>query len=291
MRGETPTVRSVAGQDHPRPDCNSVPVSIPGDSPCEPAFASIDPISSLMSTNSVFSSTTSTIRRDARRGCRSAAFPKDREGDLRLGHPLVKVGEHASHDLMHRGVPSADESAEVATLPAHDRVESGIEGGGHPSDRAEGHSLEPTALDAPTIDRDTPLWQRGLPAARLCGHGSIASRIPGGWRSPGENPRHDPATTGPNGHVYIVSAARTPIGKFGGALEHGPGRSSSAASRSGPPSSGPGWTPRPPDRRGPHGPGPAGRRRPGAGTAGRAQGRPARTAHPPRRSTGSAARA
>jgi acetyl-CoA acetyltransferase len=23
---------------------------------------------------------------------------------------------------------------------------------------------------------------------------------------------------GPNGHVYIVSAARTPIGKFGGAL-------------------------------------------------------------------------
>src|SRR6188474_3880715 len=26
------------------------------------------------------------------------------------------------------------------------------------------------------------------------------------------------ANTGPNGHVYIVSAARTPIGKFGGAL-------------------------------------------------------------------------
>ena len=25
-------------------------------------------------------------------------------------------------------------------------------------------------------------------------------------------------TPGPNGHVYIVSAARTPIGKFGGAL-------------------------------------------------------------------------
>ena len=25
-------------------------------------------------------------------------------------------------------------------------------------------------------------------------------------------------TTGPNGHVYLVSAARTPIGKFGGAL-------------------------------------------------------------------------
>ncbi|MGH7734309.1 MAG: acetyl-CoA C-acetyltransferase, partial [Gemmatimonadales bacterium] len=27
-----------------------------------------------------------------------------------------------------------------------------------------------------------------------------------------------PPNPGPNGHVYIVSAARTPIGKFGGAL-------------------------------------------------------------------------
>ena len=27
---------------------------------------------------------------------------------------------------------------------------------------------------------------------------------------------HDDTTAGPNGHVYIVSAARTPIGKFGG---------------------------------------------------------------------------
>ena len=27
-----------------------------------------------------------------------------------------------------------------------------------------------------------------------------------------------PQNAGPNGHVYIVSAARTPIGKFGGAL-------------------------------------------------------------------------
>ena len=25
-------------------------------------------------------------------------------------------------------------------------------------------------------------------------------------------------SSGPNGHVYLVSAARTPIGKFGGAL-------------------------------------------------------------------------
>jgi hypothetical protein len=31
---------------------------------------------------------------------------------------------------------------------------------------------------------------------------------------------NEPATTstGPSGHVYLVSAARTPIGKFGGAL-------------------------------------------------------------------------
>src|SRR5258708_29541435 len=31
-----------------------------------------------------------------------------------------------------------------------------------------------------------------------------------------------PATGGPNGHVYIVSAARTPIGKFAGALSTTP---------------------------------------------------------------------
>ncbi len=28
--------------------------------------------------------------------------------------------------------------------------------------------------------------------------------------------------SGPNGHVFIVSAARTPIGKFGGALSGTP---------------------------------------------------------------------
>ena len=28
--------------------------------------------------------------------------------------------------------------------------------------------------------------------------------------------------SGPNGHVYLVSAARTPIGKFGGALARVP---------------------------------------------------------------------
>ena len=31
-----------------------------------------------------------------------------------------------------------------------------------------------------------------------------------------------PGASGPNGHVYIVSAARTPIGKFGGALSSTP---------------------------------------------------------------------
>ena len=31
-----------------------------------------------------------------------------------------------------------------------------------------------------------------------------------------------PPTPGPNGHVYIVSAARTPIGKFGGVLANTP---------------------------------------------------------------------
>jgi acetyl-CoA C-acetyltransferase len=31
-----------------------------------------------------------------------------------------------------------------------------------------------------------------------------------------------PNDSGPNGHVYIVSAARTPIGKFGGALSSTP---------------------------------------------------------------------
>src|SRR5438093_13016049 len=29
---------------------------------------------------------------------------------------------------------------------------------------------------------------------------------------------NNPGATGPSGHVYLVSAARTPIGKFGGAL-------------------------------------------------------------------------
>jgi acetyl-CoA C-acetyltransferase len=32
----------------------------------------------------------------------------------------------------------------------------------------------------------------------------------------------NPSNAGPNGHVYIVSAARTPIGKFGGALSNTP---------------------------------------------------------------------
>ena len=50
----------------------------------------------------------------------------------------------------------------------------------------------------------------------------------------------DPADR--NGHVYLVSAARTPIGKFGGRAHDVPA-TSSAASRSGPPSSGPGWSP------------------------------------------------
>jgi acetyl-CoA C-acetyltransferase len=31
-----------------------------------------------------------------------------------------------------------------------------------------------------------------------------------------------PSATGPSGHVYLVSAARTPIGKFGGALSGTP---------------------------------------------------------------------
>ncbi len=51
---------------------------------------------------------------------------------------------------------------------------------------------------------------------------------------------------GPNGHVYLVSAARTPIGKFGGALSTVPATDAWVASRSGPRSSGPAWTRRPP---------------------------------------------
>ena len=81
---------------------------------------------------------------------------------------------------------------------------------------------------------------------------------------------------GRNGHVYIVSAARTPIGKFGGALV---GHAGGRAGRRGDP--GRGRARRPArgdaDRRGPHGPGPPGRRRPGAGPPGGAAGRPART--------------
>jgi acetyl-CoA C-acetyltransferase len=33
---------------------------------------------------------------------------------------------------------------------------------------------------------------------------------------------NNPSAAGPSGHVYIVSAARTPIGKFGGALSGTP---------------------------------------------------------------------
>ena len=85
----------------------------------------------------------------------------------------------------------------------------------------------------------------------------------------------DTAAGGRNGHVYLVSAARTPIGKFGGALagvpavELGGVAIRAAVERAGLPA-------RRPDRRGPDGPGPAGRRRPGAGAPGGARGGPAR---------------
>ena len=51
--------------------------------------------------------------------------------------------------------------------------------------------------------------------------------------------RMEQPAAGPNGNVFLVSAARTPIGKFGGALANVPARSS-APSRSGPPSTAPG---------------------------------------------------
>ena len=50
----------------------------------------------------------------------------------------------------------------------------------------------------------------------------------------------DTPSAGRNGHVYIVSAARTPIGKFGGALAGVPA-TELGAWRSVPPSSAPGW--------------------------------------------------
>ena len=77
-----------------------------------------------------------------------------------------------------------------------------------------------------------------------------------------------------NGATYIVSAARTPIGKFGGALSGVPATDARrhrhpGRRRAGGPRPGHG-----PDRRRPDGPGPPGRRRPGPRPAGHAPGRP-----------------
>ena len=80
---------------------------------------------------------------------------------------------------------------------------------------------------------------------------------------------------GPNGNVYLVSAARTPIGKFGGALvavpatELGGGRDPRGGGAVRPPVGRAG-------RRGHHGPGPAGRRGPGPGAPGAARRGPRR---------------
>ena len=69
------------------------------------------------------------------------------------------------------------------------------------------------------------------------------------------------AIPGPNGHVYIVSAARTPIGKFGGALSTVPAvELGGVAIRAAVERAGLDPATRP-DRRGPDGPGAAGRRR------------------------------
>ncbi len=79
--------------------------------------------------------------------------------------------------------------------------------------------------------------------------------------------------SGPSGHAYLVSAARTPIGKLGGALAGVPATTAGrrrhsrcgGARRPGPGDRG--------DRRRPDGPGPPGGGRPGAGAPGRARGR------------------
>ena len=80
---------------------------------------------------------------------------------------------------------------------------------------------------------------------------------------------------GPNGHVYLVSAQRTPIGKFGGALPTTPAvELGGVAIRAAVDGRGPArWDA---DRRGPHGPGPPGGCRPGTGPPGRPARRPAR---------------
>ena len=92
-----------------------------------------------------------------------------------------------------------------------------------------------------------------------------------------------------NGQTFIVSAARTPIGKFGGALSTVPATElggvaiRAAVERAGlDPATRRG-------RRRPDGPGPPGRRRAGAGATGRAQGRAPGRRPAPRPSTGSAA--
>ena len=73
--------------------------------------------------------------------------------------------------------------------------------------------------------------------------------------------RHDPTHAGPNGDIFIVSAARTPIGKFGGALSGVPATElGGVAIRAAVERAGLDPATRP-DRRGAHGPGPPGRRR------------------------------
>ena len=81
------------------------------------------------------------------------------------------------------------------------------------------------------------------------------------------------AIPSPNGRVYVVSAARTPIGKFGGALSTRPGGGARRRRHPGGRRAGRSRPRHRPDRRGPDGPGAAGRRGPGAGAPGGAASR------------------
>src|SRR4029079_7399155 len=86
-----------------------------------------------------------------------------------------------------------------------------------------GHRRRPVVRGERLFARD----RRGTLDARRQGRADLRGHEPD---PPDDRRRRDPAltrcrfggmtqaSTGPNGHVYLVSAARTPIGKFGGAL-------------------------------------------------------------------------